>query len=448
LSLARRFTLLILALPATGWAWEHEGWVWGLSDQPIAYQVTTLQEDSLPIGYLRTAIEDGFAQWSEQECVALSATDGGDTEENSGHKVDGVNLVSVDDPFDQVTVGVLAATVVYTDSEVVFEQDGIRYTRVTEADVVFNDEVDFATDEDIEAGSCVDQTSVRGIALHEVGHLIGLAHACPRGESCDSPKVQEATMHWLVPACDASRSTLADDDLHGLAALYGPYVPFSCGPEQTLSGESVVFGTIPFEVSCAMDPSAASEVAAAQWDFGDGGTTDDLAPTHTYEIPGRFDLQVCFTAPEFEVCEVFEQCPVRRDYVLSCTQPDPVVGWEEVDGTLIQLVNDTPVPPEGCFDTVSWTLYDSTNTFLDVIEEWEPVYDFPGPGDYRAVFAITGPAGTASAETFPHVRGEDVGDTRSECGCGSVAGFTGGPGLLLAVIVAAGRRRCRKRSDG
>ena len=49
---------LVLALPATGWAWEHQGIAW--PDVPIAWEVSDDTVPGLPAGYTADAIAQAF----------------------------------------------------------------------------------------------------------------------------------------------------------------------------------------------------------------------------------------------------------------------------------------------------------------------------------------------------------------------------------------------------
>ena len=316
------------------------GAAWSADDAPIPWQVTSVTEDSLQAGDVQAAFEAAFAAWTDPACLAVDDSFAGSTGDNTGHKQDGANLVSVDDPFDQVPVGTLALTVLSTEDTVVFEQDGVSYQRIVEADVVLNDAIDFARDADLDA-SCTDTTSIDAVAAHEVGHWWGLAHACDRGEDCDEALV-EATMHWLVPACDPAPSSLEADDLHGMAALYGPYVEWSCGPTLVVEGEDRVFGTVPFTATCTADHP---DLDAVTWDFGDGGSTTGSPGEHTYDTPGVYDVTATFDAPDLEACPVFDASPTRPGLVVACEAPDLAISWEVIDGALIQLVNDSAEPP-------------------------------------------------------------------------------------------------------
>jgi len=447
----RGLLLLVLAWPATGRAWEHEGVVWAPADQPFAYEVSSTPVPRLGAGVPAQEIADSFATWTGHDCLDLQAPVGSTTSDDTGIKVDGRNVFSFEDPYDQVPGGALALTSIESGPDVGFTQDGVDYQRITEADVVFAKQVTWATDDAIDAGGCTDAVSFRSVALREVGHLLGLADACPQGATCDDPALAEATMSWQIPACDTSKSTLAPDDLHGLAALYGPYVSTTCGPEQTVSGSQRVFGLVPFDATCSVAEADRDAVDGATWDFGDGGTDTGLEVTHSYTTMGDYDLRVCFDAPALQACDVFDDCPNRKAYVVACTLPDPVVSWDAVDGATIQLVNDTPIPADGCFDRIQWTLYDSSDTLIDVLEEWEPTYTFPGPGDYRAVLELSGTAGYTSAETYPHVSGTPVDTgTAPPIGCGHCDGGGAGSapvGLLIALAAALGARRTRCRTE-
>ncbi len=443
---------LLLLLPSAAFAWEHAGAVWAPEDQPFDYEISMTPVPTLGAGVAAQEIARAFTSWTDHDCLTIQTPLGTSTDDNTGVKADGRTVFSFEDPFDQVPGGALALTVLETTTTIVRTQEGVSYRQLVEADVVFADQARFAVESDVESEGCTDRVSFRSVALRETGHVIGLATPCDRGGPCADPDEAEATMHWLVSPCDTLRSTLAPDDLRGLAALYGPYVPFTCTPETEIDGRARAFGMVPFDLACEIPADHRADVAEVTWSFGEGATRDGLTASHTYAEVGNYDVSACLSAPELAECALFDACPTRRAYVVACDLPVPLLGWDEVEDATIQLVNDTPIPAEGCFTSLQWVFYDGANVRIDTSTEWEPRITFPGPGDYRAVLTLSGPAGSIVGETFPTVRGalDDTGEPLPPigCGCASAPGLRGG--LVLWILVGLTRRRptCAARPVG
>ena len=110
---------------------------------------------------------------------------------------------------------------------VVFNQDGQKFYRLRDADIIFNDGFDWATDQQIADENCSNEHSIQSTATHEIGHLVGLGHSCEEGDACSELPKQRATMFWSAGACAKTRSQIGADDIDGITAIYGPYATFS-----------------------------------------------------------------------------------------------------------------------------------------------------------------------------------------------------------------------------
>ncbi len=86
-----------------------------------------------------------------------------------------------------------------------------------------------------------------------------------------------------------------------------------------------------FPISCASNPidftavSSADDIQFYDWDFGDGNTSTDENPTHTYASPGTYDVQL--TVTDADPCENFTigSITIYEDPVSSFDVPVGVV---------------------------------------------------------------------------------------------------------------------------
>jgi len=181
--------------------------------------------------------------------------------------------VLLDDPLHEVAAGVLALT--YTMGSSGFS-DPLSVT------IVMNDHVTWVTDADIDAGACTRGYSAQGMLTHALGSALGL------GPSDDN----DATMYSAtgVPGeCDDGASSLGDDDLRGLEALF---------PGGTLGVECDADPDDSFAITCTLTDEGAG-LDTPSWDFGDGVT--EVGPTtvtHRYANIGEYVIQACVTADE------------------------------------------------------------------------------------------------------------------------------------------------------
>src|SRR6202035_2404608 len=129
---------------------------------------------------------------------------------------DGIPMLNFTDPVNACTGNCLAAT--FTG----YYSSSSGY--ITDADIVTNS-TGFAwtsQGEDPNGAGCSNEYYIESVAVHEVGHGLGLDH---------NPTQASATMYPYTNACDNSHATTEADDNAGIQALYNctPY-GYLCDP--------------------------------------------------------------------------------------------------------------------------------------------------------------------------------------------------------------------------
>ncbi len=183
---------------------------WFPIDTPVEYRfVTGNTQTGMPAGEDRTATQNGFQHWDDVATATISFTQIPDSGSALGFINDGYNTMSFDDPDGDLGTGTLAAALpIYSGMSMV--TNGTTFYRLTDADIVFNNAVNFATNADTSLPSCTNYYDMEGVATHEIGHLLGLDH----------PDVWEATMFWSMSPCDDSKNTLEQSDINGVTFIY------------------------------------------------------------------------------------------------------------------------------------------------------------------------------------------------------------------------------------
>ncbi len=188
---------------------------WFSQDMPVGYRfVAGNSQPGLTQSEARTAVSLGFQHWEDVSSASITFQQLSDAPSGSGgyNYYDGYNTMTFNDPDGDLGTGALAATVpVYTQSQSTVV-NGVTFYRMTDADIVFNDNVAFGTNAEAASGSCWSSQlfDIEGVATHEIGHLLGLDHA----------PVQDATMYYAIGPCDSTRVTLEQSDVNGVTFIY------------------------------------------------------------------------------------------------------------------------------------------------------------------------------------------------------------------------------------
>ena len=183
---------------------------WFPADMPVLYRfVTGNSQPGLTQAEARDACRAGFQHWEDVPNASINFGEEAETGVD-GFVNDGHNTLSFNDPDGDLGTGTLAGNLpIYTTGQSMWT-NGVRFYRMTDADTVFNNNINFGTNAEAAAGGCVNTTDIEGVATHEFGHALGLDH----------PNVANATMYYAIGACDASKVTLEISDINGITFIY------------------------------------------------------------------------------------------------------------------------------------------------------------------------------------------------------------------------------------
>jgi hypothetical protein len=170
---------------------------------------------------------------------------------SGGAVADGRSTLFLEPACEELTT---ANTYVFGDGGLGVDRYGTRVSQVVEADI----------------GICpraVEPTALRLALVHEVGHVLGMAHLCDPGDGCWEPGMGDGphgcrVMFWQARDC---QQALADEDRVALAELYPRLRPL-WGPTPVDAAARAAFATWPdgsAPAAVALHPDVGGPVAAA-----------------------------------------------------------------------------------------------------------------------------------------------------------------------------------------
>jgi hypothetical protein len=210
-----RITLLTLALFAltvgAAEAYTFIGGKWHDPALPVVWRLNTFHnEPSIPGNGEFVDLRESPQVWEDIANNDFTHMEGPEitTQFPCGLQTDGQNVISMRDCLNQCTGGCLGVTATSIDIGVDYSM-GDGFMRNIENDITFTKQVSWITQADAEQG-CSGRFVLLGVAVHEVGHLIGLGHTSVGG----------ATMFPSTGPCNLGMASPATDDILGANNLY------------------------------------------------------------------------------------------------------------------------------------------------------------------------------------------------------------------------------------
>lgn len=217
----------LLAVSATGaGAYVLIGDKWLDPGTPVPYRFNSALDEACITGDDEDQeIRDAFAVWANEPTVDITFVETAPTAGSCGLQNDGANTMSMEDCLNQCTGSCIAVTSVVTwggGGDATWADNCVggatQLGSRQESDITWSKTWRFGTFPDISAGCQTDACGsgsafdIRGIAVHEIGHFIGLGHSA----------VGQATMFASAGFCTTALTSLHSDDVDGATCLYDP----------------------------------------------------------------------------------------------------------------------------------------------------------------------------------------------------------------------------------
>ncbi len=201
----------------------------------------------------------------------------------------------------------------------------------------------------------------------------------------DNTKRTEASFWWQAASGGTHIITLTVNDGQGKKnSIVREVVRVQINRPPVAVVDSVIFTCVGqvvlFNSTRCYDPDF--DILTTQWDFGDGATSDETNPTHTYYKEGFYTVRLALSdgfveQPTIATIPVFVEASPRaimtfRDTIICTNVP------LEFDGSL-------STDPGGGISSYSWDFGDGTSAFGPKVS-----HSYTLPGTYKAILTVVG----------------------------------------------------------
>jgi hypothetical protein len=373
--------MIALVMTLAAQAWDHTYDVWKLRDEPVRVIVDPTMPDAEE---WLAAFQNAADAWTDTPTMLALSVEMAESGPLSYQSSPG--RIAVYGDLTGALGASAASTELFSNGAAYEDSHDIWYNYLDEADIIVSATATFVGIDE----PCEGDEDIREIvAMHELGHALGLRDLCEYDDTFGCPEPEaSAVMYWDDTGCTAN-ATPNVDDLDGLGALYDAagWWSITSGGEIGETPREVCFATLPNDVD-------ADHVA---WDFGDESTGDGETICHTFETPGEFDVEVrYFSEPDDDAPRWWTQS------MIACpSPPGPTAGAEhlfDVDaiGTQIQILPTVDAWPP-CVTSVRWSVLRKGETLYDLPVS-KSLVDVGEYGEYTVALRTDGPFGGVGEE--------------------------------------------------
>lgn len=201
----------------------------------------------------------------------------------------------------------------------------------------------------------------------------------------DGTRRHESTFNWEAPGGGVHFITLTVDDGQGKKnSIARETIRVIVNRPPVAVVDSIIYScsgrTVLFNGSRSYDPD--KDPLVAEWDFGDGATSAEINPVHTYTKPGYYEARLI-------ISDGFADKPsVATLPVVIEGSPQAVQGFSDTTmclNTPIEFNGTRSSDPNGPIGSFSWDFGDGTTAFGSRV-----AHAYSKTGTYRAVLTVIG----------------------------------------------------------
>ena len=192
--------------------------------------------------------------------------------------------------------------------------------------------------------------------------------------------------------------TLSIKDINGCLTQTTKTITYFPVPAVVIVEPSDFIGCLPADVRFNNLSTPIDETYDIKWDFGDGGTSDEISPTHSYTEEGVFDISIEITSPLG--CFASESWD---NWIRMLPSPIADFSWSPEELTIFENIVDFK---DESTDAVAWDWYfDSFGNSKDQ----NPTFVFQDTGVHEIIQIVTHESGCQDTmiqliDVLPEVR--------------------------------------------